>query len=179
MALVRANRAALAARSGGLAATLERGEAERQFEEDALREAESAAAAEDTALKESLAATQDGAAQLRTYEEGLLKLLTESGGGDLLVMTVDGGSAPPSPRGAPASPRGAPIMPAELDQLKSSAERASKVIDEHISAANSVRTSRESRRSASVRSPPRGANPDPNPNPHPHPHPDPNLALTR
>jgi hypothetical protein len=64
VALVRANRAALAARSGGLAATLERGEAERQFEEDALREAESAAAAEDTALKESLAATRDGLAQI-------------------------------------------------------------------------------------------------------------------
>ena len=39
MALVRANRTALAARAGGMAAALERGEAERDFEEGALRSA--------------------------------------------------------------------------------------------------------------------------------------------
>ena len=39
---------------------------------------------------------------------------------------MDGGSAPPSPRGA---------VPTELDNLVSSAERATKAIDENISAA--------------------------------------------
>ena len=39
VALVRANRTALAARAGGMAAALERGEAERDFEEGALRSA--------------------------------------------------------------------------------------------------------------------------------------------
>ena len=42
---------------------------------------------------------------------------------------MDGGSAPPSPRGA---------VPTELDNLVSSAERATKAIDENISAARAA-----------------------------------------
>jgi len=135
VALVRASRTAMAARAGGMAAALERCDAERQAAEEALRDAESAAAAEDATLKESLVATRDGVAQLRTYEAGLLKLL--AGGGDLLAMTVDGGSAPPTPSGD---------VPGLMVSLMSSADLASKTIEQNISAARAVRVSARQRR---------------------------------
>ncbi len=137
-ALVEANQAALQQRAAEMKAALHEGEAAHDAAEKRLRDAESAAAAEDAHLRENLAATRDGVSQLATYEAGLVKLLAEGGGGDMVLLTPRTGDA-----SARLSVDGSGDVPALIHTLMSSAELASKAIDDNIKAARlSVRQRR-------------------------------------
>ena len=91
------------------------------------------------AMSDVLVHMVSGVVQLGTYEAGLIKLLAE-GGEDLLFVTVDGSSAPPSPRVGDGSD-----VSSLMEKLTSSAERASQAIDDNISAARAVSISSRQR----------------------------------
>ena len=157
--LVEANGGALKERLDEMTQRLETAEATRAAAEQALKDVESSATSEEKTLREQLSATRDAVAQLQSYEAGLVKLLSEGGGDDVVgidMQSMRRPSEPGAPPGAPPPPAegegegGGVGVPGILNNLVSSAELATKVIDDNIKAS---RMSRIERRSVSIDSP--------------------------